>query len=216
MRIIITESQKRMILLENIGEDLGSIIKQNAERVKKMVSEVQNQIGMNLQFLLTWGAGIGGFMGPVEDFVRGRFPELTDLQVFLIILGVISTHLIENKELNNKILEELNKKILDKIKEDGILKQFKISSKKTNELKSVFSDFVESLGVTFHRITNMLSYTFIIPIIPMIYQMVTDGLVTNSDLKNLATRVIAFTGLTISGILFKDLITKMLRRFKGK
>jgi hypothetical protein len=208
MRIIITESQKRMILLENIGEDLGSIIKQNAERVKKLISEVQTQIGMNLQFLLTWGAGIGGFMGPVEDFVRGRFPELTDLQVFLIILGVISTHLIENKELNNKIL--------DKIKEDGILKQFKISSKKTNELKSVFSDFVESLGVTFHRITNMLSYTFIIPIIPMIYQMVTDGLVTNSDLKNLATRVIAFTGLTISGILFKDLITKMVRRFKGK
>jgi hypothetical protein len=208
MRIIITESQKRMILLENIGDDLGSIIKQNAERVKKLVSEVQTQIGMNLQFLLTWGAGIGGFMGPVEDFVRGRFPELTDLQVFLIILGVISTHLIENKELN--------KKILDKIKEDGILKQFKISSKKTNELKSVFSDFVESLGVTFHRITNMLSYTFIIPIIPMIYQMVTDGLVTNSDLKSLATRVIAFTGLTISGILFKDLITKMVRRFKGK
>ena len=208
MKIIITESQKRMILLENIGEDLGSIIKQHAERVKKLISEVQNQIGMNLQFLLTWGAGIGGFMGPVEDFVRGRFPELTDLQVFLIILGVISTHLIENKELN--------KKILDKIKEDGILKQFKISSKKTNELKSVFSDFVESLGVTFHRITNMLSYTFIIPIIPMIYQMVTDGLVTNSDLKSLATRVIAFTGLTISGILFKDLITKMVRRFKGK
>jgi hypothetical protein len=208
MKIIITESQKRMILLENIGEDLGSIIKQNAERVKKLVSEVQNQIGMNLQFLLTWGAGIGGFMGPVEDFVRGRFPELTDLQVFLIILGVISTHLIENKELN--------KKILDKINEDGILKQFKVSSKKTSELKSVFSDFVQSLGVTFHRITNMLSYTFIIPIIPMIYQMVTDGLVTNSDLKSLVTRVIAFTGLTISGILFKDLITKMVRRFKGK
>jgi hypothetical protein len=208
MRIIITESQKRMILLENIGEDLGSIIKQNVERVKKLVSEVQTQIGMNLQFLLTWGAGIGGFMGPVEDFVRGRFPELTDLQVFLIILGVISTHLIENKELN--------KKILDKINEDGILKQFKVSSKKTNELKSVFSDFVQSLGVTFHRITNMLSYTFIIPIIPMIYQMVTDGLVTNSDLKSLVTRVIAFTGLTISGILFKDLITKMVRRFKGK
>ena len=208
MRIIITESQKRMIILENIGDDLGSIIKQNAERVKKLVSEVQTQIGMNLQFLLTWGAGIGGFMGPVEDFVRGRFPELTDLQVFLIIVGVISTHLIENKELN--------KKILDKIKEDGILKQFKISSKKTSELKSVFSDFVQSLGVTFHRITNMLSYTFIIPIIPMIYQMATDGLVTNSDLKSLATRVIAFTGLTISGIIFKDLITKMVRRFKGK
>ena len=54
MRIIITESQKRMIILENIGEDLGSIIKQNVEGVKTLISKAQKQLGTSLQFLLTW------------------------------------------------------------------------------------------------------------------------------------------------------------------
>jgi hypothetical protein len=45
--------------------------------------------------------------------------------------------------------------------------------------------------------------------------MTTDGLVNGFDLKQLVIRVISFSGLTISGILFKELITKMVRRFKG-
>ena len=208
MRIIITESQKRMILLEGIGQDLGSIIKQNFEEVKKIISKAQKNLGASLQFLLTWGAGISGFMPLINEFIQGRFPELTEEQIFLISIAVITTHFFENKEIN--------KQILDKIKETGILKAFKITSKKILELKSVFYDFVDSLGVTFHKITNMLSYAFMIPIIPMLQQLVTDGLIANSDLKNLGTIIIASTGLTISGIIVNQLITKMVRRFKGK
>jgi hypothetical protein len=208
MRIIITESKKRMIILENIGEDLGSIIKQNVEGVKTLISKAQKQLGTSLQFLLTWGAGISGFMIPINDFIQGRFPELTEEQSFLITIAVISTHFFENKEIN--------KQILDKIKEGGILKVFKITSKKMLELKSVFYDFVDSLGVTFHRITNMLSYAFMIPIIPMLYQFATDGLIANSDLKNLGTIILASTGLAMSGIIVNQLITKIVRRFKGK
>jgi hypothetical protein len=208
MRIIITESQKRMIILENIGEDLGSIIKQNVEGVKTLISKAQKQLGTSLQFLLTWGTGIGGFMPLINDFIQGRFPELTEEQVFLVSIAVITTHFFENKEIN--------KKMLDKIKEIGILKVFNITSKKILELKSVFYDFVDSLGVTFHRITNMLSYAFMIPIIPMLYQFVTDGLIANSDLKNLGTIIVAATGLAMSGIIVNQLITKIVRRFKGK
>jgi hypothetical protein len=50
----------------------------------------------------------------------------------------------------------------------------------------------------------------------MIYQMVADGLTDGVDLKQLTTRIIGFTGLTISGILFKEMIVKMVRRFRGK
>jgi hypothetical protein len=208
MRILITESQKRMILLESSGEELGNIIKQNAERVKKLIEEAQGQIGLNLQFLLTWGAGIGGFIGPIESFVRGRFPNLSDMEVTLILIGVISTYFFENKELI--------KKISDKIQQEGLSKTFEKVIRKSDELKRTFLEFIESLGVLFHRVTNMMSYTFIIPLIPIIYQMTTDGLVNGFDLKQLVIRVISFSGLTISGILFKELITKMVRRFKGK
>jgi len=208
MRIIITESQKRMIILENIGEDLGSIIKQNFEEVKKIISKAQKNLGASLQFLLTWGAGISGFMPIINEFIQGRFPELTEEQIFLISIAVITTHFFENKEIN--------KQILDKIKETGILKAFKITSKKILELKSVFYDFVDSLGVTFQKITNMLSYAFMIPIIPILLQFVTDGLITNSDLKDLGKIIISSSGLEISGIIVNQLISKMVRRFRGK
>jgi len=205
MKIIITEQQKRLILTENVGEQLGGVIKSNTEKAKKIIEEAQKQMGLNLQFLLTWGAGIGGFLGPVEDFVRGRYPELSESQVVLILIGIIATYFVENEDFIEKIKSEMKPDTLPK---------FEMVSKKGKRLKSTFLDFIDSLGVTFHRMTNMLSYTFIIPLIPMIYQMATDDLVNPSDIEQLVTRIVGFAGVTISGILMKHMISKMIRRFK--
>jgi len=207
MKIIITESQKKILLTESSGEHMGNIIKQNTEKVKKIIQEAQQQIGMNLQFLLTWGAGIGGFMGPVEDFVRGNYPDLNETEMVLISIGVIATYFVENKKIVTKIYSEIQK--------EGLSKVFDRVLKKTDTLYQTFVNFIDSLGVTFHRITNMLSYTFIIPLIPLIYQMATDGLSDQFDLKQLAIRIISFSGLTLSGIIFRELLSKMVRRFKG-
>lgn len=207
MKIIITEQQKRMILTESTGEELGNVIKQNTERIKNIIEEAQRQIGMNLQFLLTWGAGIAGFMGPVEDFVRGRYPEIDESELVLILIGIIATYFIDNREIVTKIYT--------KIQKNGLNKVFETTLKKTDILRQTFIEFIKSLGLTFHKITNVLSYTFIIPILPMVLQMVTDGHTDNVDLKQLAMRIISFTGLTLSGIIFKELLTKLVRRFKG-
>ena len=207
MKIIITEQQKRIIITESTGEELGNLIKQNTERVKEIINEAQNQIGMNLQFLLTWGAGIGGFMGPVEDFVRGKYPEIDESELVLILIGIIATYFVDNKKIVTKIYK--------KIYEDGLSEIFDRILKKTDTLRNTFIEFIDSLGLTFHKITNMLSYTFIIPILPMIYQMVEDGSTENVDLKQLAIRIISFTGLTLSGIVFKELLSKLVIRFKS-
>ena len=207
MKIIITEQQKRIIITESTGEELGNLIKQNTERVKEIINEAQNQIGMNLQFLLTWGAGIGGFMGPVEDFVRGKYPEIDESELVLILIGVIATYFVDNKKIVTKIYT--------KIYEDGLSGIFDRILKKTDTLRNTFIEFIDSLGLTFHKITNMLSYTFIIPILPMIYQMVEDGSTENVDFKQLAIRIISFTGLTLSGIIFKELLSKLVKRFKS-
>lgn len=207
MRILITESQKKIILLESTGENLGNIIKQHSEKLGNIIDDAKNQIGLNLQFLLTWGAGIGGFIGPIEDFVKGRFPDLSDMEVTLILVGVIATYFLENKKIVSTIY--------NKIQNEGLSKTFERVLRKSDELRNTFLNFLESLNITFHKVTNMMSYTFIIPIIPMIYQMATEGVTNNADLKELVTRIIGFTGLTISGILFKEMITKMAKRFRG-
>lgn len=207
MKIIITESQKRIILTESTGEELGNIIKQNTERAINILKESQAQMGLNLQFLFTWGAGIGGFMGPVEDFIRGRFPELSEQELLYILIGVIATYFIDNKKIVSKIYTE--------IQENGLGKVFEVVLRKTDTLKNTFLKFVESLGVTFHKITNMVSYLFILPLIPPLANLVFNGSLGNMDPRELAMRVIGFAGVTISGIIFRELILKMVRRFKS-
>jgi phage-related protein len=206
MKIIITEQQKRIILTESTSEELGSIIKKNTRRVKNIIDQAQNQIGMNLGLLLTWGAGIGGFIGPVEDFVRGRYPEMDEREITLVLMGVIATYFIDNKKIVTKIYND--------IQENGLSKAFEVILKKSDLLRNTFVDFIDSLGLSFHRVTNMLSYTFIIPLINPLFELLRYGTIENVDPKDLALRIIGFTGATISGIIFKELISKLVRRFK--
>jgi hypothetical protein len=203
--ILINEEQRKRILIEGSGGVVSDIIKKNYLRVKEILSSSSEQIGLNLQFLITWGASIGGMVGPVEDFIRGSFPDISDLELSLLLTGIISSYYIDNKDFINKIFL--------KIKEVGLSDTFKIILKKSDTLLSTFLDFISSLGITFHKVTNILSYTFIIPLIPMIYNMVSNQNFTPEDISQILVRTTSFGLLTVSGIVVKELINKMVRRF---
>jgi len=206
--IIITESQKKRILRESgSGGNFSEIIKKNYDLVKDIITKSSSQIGLNLEFLITWGASIGGFVGPLNDFIANREPEFSDLEVSLILTGIIASYYIDNKTLVNKVLTHL--------KEKGLYESYKRYLKKGRELKKVFSSFIESLGVTLHKVTNILSYTFILPLLPMLYDMAKND-PSSSSIKELITRLTGFGILTVSGIIVKELVTKIIRRFKEK
>jgi hypothetical protein len=205
--ILISENQKRRILSESSGDRFGDILKQNYEFVKKIIKESSEQIGINLEFLITWGATIGGFVGPLEMYLHGKHPELSDLEISLILTGVIASYYIDNKEYV--------KKIYSKIKEEGLIRPFRVVLSKSGELKKTFLDFVGSLGVTLHKVTNIMSYTFIIPIIPMIYNLA-KGEPNAVEPSQIAQRLVGFGLLTVSGIVLKQLINKMIKRFQSK
>lgn len=206
--LLITESQKKLILSESINEEFIDIVKNNYNFIKKVIKMSSEQINLNLEFLLTWGASIGGFMGPLNDYIAGKFPELSDVELSLILTGIIAMYYIDNKKMVQKILNS--------IKENGLSTQFKVLSRKSKELKDVFTEFMSSLNVTLHKVTNIMSYAFIIPIIPMIYESVSRGVLNPSDGKEIALRVGAFGILTVSGIVLRELITKLIKRFSKK
>jgi hypothetical protein len=206
--IIITESQKRRLLSEGGGGgNFSDVVKRNYDLVKDIISKSSSQIGLNLEFLLTWGASIGGFVGPLNDFIANQNPEFSDLDISLILTGIIASYYIDNKSLVNKITTI--------IKEKGLTESFKKYLRKSRELKKVFVEFIGSLGITLHKVTNILSYTFILPLLPMLYDMAKTG-ADSKDIKELVTRLTGFGVLTVSGIVLKELITKVVRRFKGK
>lgn len=207
MDILINENQKKFLIVEGLSDNLAKDTKKLFDMTKKVLSDSSKQLKMNLEFLLTWGASIGGFMGPLNQFLEGKYPELSATDSALILTGVISLLYYDNKSTIKEILE--------KIKEKGLSKEFMESLAKGRELKQVFLDFVSSLNLTTHKISNIMSYTFIVPLLPMIYDMVQSGTVNPEDASKIAQRLVSFGFLTVGGNALKEFIENIIKKFSN-
>lgn len=207
MKILISEKQKKSLIRESIQDNLSEIINQSYKFTKLVLEKTSKQIGLDLRFLISWGATIGGILKPMDDFIKGKFPELTDVQISLLLTGIIANYFFDNQ----KLIKRLN----DKIEEEGITAQFKSILKKSENLKKVFITFIESLSLTIHKVTNIISYSFLIPLIPILYESVNSGNLKISDAKEVTNRLLSFGFLTISGVVLKEIITKLIKRFNS-
>ena len=143
-------------------------------------------------------------MGPVEDFIQGRFPNLSETEFLLLMTGVIATYFVKSKKTLTKIY--------NKIKEKNLDNKFESTLKKSDSLYQSFLDLVESLNLTIHNLSNMLSYTFIIPILPNILSMVEND--SSLDISSLTKRIIGFIGVTIAGVSIKEFISKIISKLR--
>jgi len=203
--VLITERQRKKILVENVSERLSSEIESNYNLVKEVLSKSAKQYNLDLQFLLTWGATIGGIVGPLNDYIDGLNHTYTDDQICLMLTGVIASIYYDNQKIINNIV--------NLIKEEGIYNFFLKILNKGKELKNVFIKFISSLNITLHRITNIISYAFLIPILSLLYNLSTEEF-SKSDINEIVHRLLAAGIVTISGNLLKEVISKILRRFK--
>jgi len=205
--LIINEQQKKLILTESIINEFTKSIEEGYDYTSKVLKEVNENYKLNFEFLITWGASIGGFISPISEFLQGRFPEISDLDLSLILTGIIAVNYIDNRKSVEKVLKL--------IREEGLSDIFKVGLDKSIELKEVMFKFLESLNITLFKITKMMSYAFIIPILVMLYTMVINKLINESDAKEITLRILGSGLVNVGGIMIKDLISKLITRFKG-
>jgi hypothetical protein len=206
MNIIITESQYKYILLEESTNSIGKTLKELKTFTSRVLKSTEKQIGLDLEFLITWGTTIGGFIKPISDFIKDESINISNTDLFLILSGIILTYFSSNKEYLNKVLL--------KIKENGLVGVFDKVLSKTENLEKAFLSFIDSLGVSIHKSSNMLAYAFLIPIIPDLYEMSSRSLNPN-ELNEMVKRIMSFGGISLSGVLIKELIQGIVKRFKS-
>ena len=206
MSILITESQEKMLLTESIGRELGDVLKQNSDIGKLISSQIREIMGGDKAALLTFGASMGGLLGPVGEFLDGKYPSMTDVEISLLLTGVVATFFYSSPKLMNKIKT--------KIKENGLESEFEVAVSKTKELNETFFDFLESLNITLFKITNILGFSFLIPLLPYIHD-ISGGSLSIRDVNRIVTILISYGVITISSATLKELLVKIIKRFRG-
>ena len=124
MKIIITESQHKKILLESASENVMNKLESLRSFFIDVSKTVKKQFGIDIEFLLTWGVTIGGFVKPVSDFIKGEFPDITVTNLALISTGAILTYFTSNRKLVGEVIEKIkNTSFEKKLKFDNFSKK---------------------------------------------------------------------------------------------
>lgn len=206
MDIILTESQYIKILLERNESDIAQKFSDAKLITKKILSDVKKQFDLDFTFLGTWGSVIGGFVGPISQYMSGKYPNLTESDISLICFGIILTFFSDNKEKLHKVL--------DLIKEKGLITFFDRAISKSYDLREALFNFLESLNLTFSKVSNMIAYTFLVPLVPLIKDISQMDL--NQDQIDLIVMGIShYTGALFGSKMITALIKKMIDRFKS-
>ena len=205
MDIILTESQYIKLLVEKNEQDIANKFSRSKEIAKKIISDVKTQFGIDFTFLGTWGSVIGGFVGPISDYMSGRYPNLSDTDISLICFGIILTFFSSNKEKLNQVLQL--------IKEKGIITFFDRALEKSFYLKYSFFGFMESLNLTMSNVSNMIAYTFLVPLVPMLKDIASLDL-SKDQIDLLIMGISHYTGISIGSKVLKNIVEKIIERFK--
>lgn len=207
MEIILTEAQLNRILTEEKSNIISSILDKSDSAVKKIVKNVKNQYKLDFKFLSTYGAIIGGFAGPVEEYLRGLYPNLDEKDISLICFGIIMTFFSSNTEKLGKVL--------DLIKENGLRTYFDRALRKSYDLKDAFTEFLESLNVTFSSVGNAMAFAFIIPMVSVIYDITTQEGNVGLNVEMLIKSILSYKVLSASSETLSELFSKMIKRFRS-
>lgn len=207
MEIILTEDQLNRILTESRSNLISSILGKSEDTARRIIGNVKNQYKIDLKFVSTYGAIIGGFAGPVEDYLKGLYPNLDEKDISLICFGIIMTFFSSNTEKLGKVL--------DLIKENGLRTYFDRALRKSYDLKDAFTEFLNSLNVTFSNVGNAMAFSFIIPMLSLVYDIATqegnDGLNVGMLIKS----ILGYKVLSASSGTLTELFDKMIKRFRS-
>jgi hypothetical protein len=206
MKLILSESQYINLLKEEKEEEISQTFSNSKDIAKKIVKDVKKQHGIDFTFALTWGSVIGGFVGPVYRYMEGTYTNLTEDEISLICFGIILTFFSDNKEKLKKVLELIKEKKLVTFFDRALLKSY--------DLRDALFGFLESLNMTFSKVSNMLAYTFLVPLVPLVKNLADMDLSTE-QMELVVMGITHYTGGIISSKIISELLEKMIKRFRS-
>lgn len=207
MDFIISQNQLNVIVEQHSPNDITDNLRKLYDFTRELIDKSMSVWGLNAKFLITWGAALGGMILPLKNWLDSQNFEITQEQTFLLLLGIACNYYYDNSDFIRKVLE--------KIKEEGLLDVFKKLYSKSEELKKGLVEFLRSLKIFGDSMTSIMSYAFVLPILGDIYEMFGgENLVETAKL--ISQRIAASGVVLIVGHSLTSFIEKILSLSGGK
>jgi hypothetical protein len=206
MDFLINESQLNFLVESENTEKFTRNMKQLNSFTVNLVNKAKRIFGLNFKFLVTWGPVIGGFVGPLDKYIRDNYLEFSEDSIILITLGIACTYFYQNKKETKKLYEQ--------IEEQGLVSFFEEMLLKSKQLKDSFVSFMESLNLTLGTTVEMIHYSFLIPIINDLQQVSHGATSIANASKIIVERLLTSGVVLVAGQILIDVISKILKRFK--
>jgi hypothetical protein len=207
MDFIISQNQLNVIVEQNSPNDITDNLRKLYDFTRELIDKSMSVWGLNAKFLITWGAALGGMVLPLKIWLETQNFEITKEQTFLLLLGIACNYYYDNSDFIRKVMQ--------KIKDEGLLDIFKKLYQKSEELKNGLVEFLRSLKIFGDSMTSIMSYAFVLPILGDIYQMVGGEDIFESA-KIISQRIAASGVVLIVGSSLTSFIEKILRLTEGK
>ena len=203
MKVILTEEQYRRVLTESVKQDIENKLEKSYNFTKKVINGAQEQLGLSFKFLLTYGAGIGSIIRPITDYLHGEHPSLSETEIQGLVIASIALVFYNTKDYL---------KIYKEIKEDGLINELGDAVSFTQKLKDRLSRVLDVLGMSIYSGLDIIAYSFLLPILPALLNLLQDPNMDAVALEGLATS----SFITISAIVLKKIIEKLSEKISSK
>jgi len=206
MDYILTKPQLKLILENRDKSKLSQEIKSFYLFTKEISDRVKSKYNIDFKLLITWGSAIGGFVMPLDNYIRSGDFNLNDDQIALILVGCAATVVLDNERISLQVIKS--------IKDEGIIKTFQKILNVSKELKNSFLDFLISLNMSVGNIVSLIRYSFLIPILPDLMSYVNNESDLLETTEIIVNRILASGVLTVSYEILSQIIRNTLSRFK--
>lgn len=206
MEILITESQRKMIITESVLDELSRKFSEVSESGKEVIETASKQLGINLKFLLTYGLGVGTLYPVIGEFLKGMYPSLTETQILNLVVAAISVVYFNNKTETTEIVEKLS--------EDGLEIELDSATKRIESMSSKLAKILNKLSGVSFALVDILAYTALTHVIPYLGKIVFD--IGSEATSEVALKALGMSvGLTIFGSSIKKVLKMMAKKLES-
>ena len=206
MEFLITESQLVSIINEGEKSSFTESMKNLHSFTNNIINKVKRKFELNLKLLSTWGTSVAGLVMPLDEYMKTGEFNLDDNQRALILIGIIALLYYDNKTIFRRISERIQK--------EKIEKEFKVVLNKGVELRAVFIEFLESLELSIKSFSELISYSFLIPIVTDIQKYAQNSENLSDTAEMIGERLLASGVILVGAEILNEVLKRMLKRFK--